>query len=162
MVAGHTRIQGQVGSMGRSGQSVVDVKATLAVSGQKPPSGRRLRGGAGGGHGVRPASAEQQMQISRLMNELSQVQMQVDTLKKATGYFAQGIGVRYAWIEQHRWHQPVSVQCEVPGGSPIGCHPPLRRRARPEQRKRLSNDALLLYMKPIQAVVKSGFGGSGV
>ena len=66
--------------------------------------------------------------------------------------------MRYAWIERHKWHWPVSVQCEVLGVSPSGYHQHFRRRAGPEQRKRLSNDALLVHIRTIHAEVKGEYG----
>jgi transposase InsO family protein len=66
--------------------------------------------------------------------------------------------VKYAWIERHRWHWPVSVQCEVLGVSPSGYHAHWRRRASPEQRKRVSNDALLVHIKAIHVETKGEYG----
>ncbi len=66
--------------------------------------------------------------------------------------------MRYAWIERHKWYWPVSVQCEVLGVSPSGYHQHFRRRASPEQRKRLSNDALLVHIRAIHVEVKGEYG----
>lgn len=66
--------------------------------------------------------------------------------------------MKYAWTERHRWYWPVSVQCEMQGVSPSGYHEHFRRRASPEQRKRLSNDALLVHIKPIHTEVKGEYG----
>jgi len=66
--------------------------------------------------------------------------------------------VKYAWIERHRWTWPVSVQCEVLEVSPSGYHEHFRRRASPERRKRLSNDALLVHIKAIHAEAKGEYG----
>ena len=66
--------------------------------------------------------------------------------------------MKYAWIERHKWSWPVSVQCEVLGVSPSGYHAHWRRRASPQQRKRVSNDALLLHIKAIYAEVKGEYG----
>ncbi len=66
--------------------------------------------------------------------------------------------MKYAWIERHRWCWPVSVQCEVLGVSPSGYHEHFRRRASPERRKRLSNDALLVHIKAIHAETKGEYG----
>jgi transposase InsO family protein len=52
----------------------------------------------------------------------------------------------------------VSVQCEVLGVSPSGYHAHWRRRASPEQRKRVSNDALLVHIKAIHVEVKGEYG----
>ena len=59
----------------------------------------------------------------------------------------------YAWIDRHKRGWPVSVQCAVLGVSPSGYHQHFARRATPEQRKRLSNDALLVHIKAIQSYV---------
>ena len=66
--------------------------------------------------------------------------------------------MKYAWIERHRWTWPVSVQCEVLEVSPSGYHEHFRRRASPERRKRLSNDALLVHIKAIHAEAKGEYG----
>lgn len=66
--------------------------------------------------------------------------------------------MKYAWIERHKGHWPVSVQCEVLGVSPSGYHAHWRRRASPEQRKRVSNDALLVHIKAIHAETKGEYG----
>jgi putative transposase len=66
--------------------------------------------------------------------------------------------VKYAFIECHKTHWPVSLQCEVPGISPSGYHDHFARRATPEQRKRVSNDALLVHIKAIHAQSKGEYG----
>lgn len=66
--------------------------------------------------------------------------------------------MKYAWIERHRWYWPVSVQCEVLGVSPSGYHEHFRRRASPERRKRISNDALLVHIKAIHAEARGEYG----
>ena len=55
--------------------------------------------------------------------------------------------MKYAWIERHKRDWPVSVQCEVLGVSPSGYHQHFSRRASPQARKRVSNDALLVHIK---------------
>ena len=69
--------------------------------------------------------------------------------------------MKYAWIERHKWCWPVSVQCEVLGVSPSGYHEHFRRRASPQRRKRLSNDALLVHIKAIHTEVRGGTAGRG-
>ena len=66
--------------------------------------------------------------------------------------------MKYAWIERHRWQWPVSLQCEVLGVSPSGYHEHFRRRASPQRRGRLSNDALLVHIKAIHIEVKGEYG----
>ena len=41
---------------------------------------------------------------------------------KSDGVLREGAGVKYAWIERHRQHWPVSLACEVLGVSPSGYH----------------------------------------
>jgi len=66
--------------------------------------------------------------------------------------------VKYAWIERHKREWPVSAQCEVLGVSASGYHQHFSRRASSWQRKRLSNDALLVHIKAIHAQVKGEYG----
>ena len=66
--------------------------------------------------------------------------------------------MKYAWIERHKRDWPVSVQCEVLGVSPSGYHQHFSRRASPQARKRVSNDALLVHIKAIHAEVKGEYG----
>ena len=66
--------------------------------------------------------------------------------------------MRYAWIERHKRDWPVSVQCEVLGVSPSGYHQHFRRGASLQQRKRVSNDALLVHIRAIHAEVKGEYG----
>jgi len=66
--------------------------------------------------------------------------------------------VKYAWIERHKRDWAVSAQCEVLEVSASGYHQHFSRRASPQQRKRLSNDALLVHIKAIHAQVKGEYG----
>jgi transposase InsO family protein len=66
--------------------------------------------------------------------------------------------VKYAWIERHKRDWPVSAQCEVLGVSASGYHQHFSRRASPRERKRVSNDALLVHIKAIHAEVKGEYG----
>ena len=66
--------------------------------------------------------------------------------------------MKYAWIERHKWSWPVSVQCEVLGVSPSGYHDHWRRRVRPERRKWMSNDALLVHIRAIHTEVRGEYG----
>ncbi len=66
--------------------------------------------------------------------------------------------MRYAWIERHKYRWPVSVQCEVLGVSPSGYREHFARRASPQQRKRLSNDALLVHIKAIHGEARGEYG----
>jgi putative transposase len=66
--------------------------------------------------------------------------------------------VKYAFIERNKTHWPVSLQCEMLDVSPSGYHEHFRRCATPEQRKRVSNDALLVHIKAIHAESKGEYG----
>jgi putative transposase len=66
--------------------------------------------------------------------------------------------VKYAFIERNKMHWPVSLQCAVLGVSPSGYHEHFKRRATPLQRKRISNDALLVHIKAIHAETKGEYG----
>ena len=52
--------------------------------------------------------------------------------------------MKYAWIERHRKHWPVSLACEVLGVSPSGYHEHKVRSAKP--RRNISDDALLVHI----------------
>ena len=66
--------------------------------------------------------------------------------------------MKYAFIERHKTHCPVSLQCEVLDVSPSGYHEHFGRRATPGQRQRISNDALLVHIKAIHAETKGEYG----
>ena len=66
--------------------------------------------------------------------------------------------MKYAWIDRHKRGWPVSVQCAVLGVSPSGYHQHFARRARPEQRGRMSNDALLVHIKAVHGEVRGEYG----
>ena len=66
--------------------------------------------------------------------------------------------MKYAWIDGHKRGWPVSVQCAVLGVSPSGYHQHFARRATPAQRKRLSNDALLVHIKAVHGETRGEYG----
>jgi putative transposase len=71
--------------------------------------------------------------------------------------------VRYAWIAQHKAHWPITLACEVLGVSPSGYFVHWRRKdtnkpSKPEVRKRISDEALLVHIKAIHAEVKQEYG----
>ena len=66
--------------------------------------------------------------------------------------------MKYAFIKRNKTYWPVSLQCEVLGVSPSGYHDHFARRATPQQRKRISNDALLVHIKAIHAETKGEYG----
>lgn len=66
--------------------------------------------------------------------------------------------MKYAWVERHKRRWPVSVQCAVLDVSPSGYHEHFTRRATPEQRKRPSDDALLVHIKAIHGECKGEYG----
>jgi transposase InsO family protein len=66
--------------------------------------------------------------------------------------------VKYAWIERNKTRWPISLQCETLGVSPSGYHEHFTRRATPERRKRLGNDALLVHIRAIHSESKAEYG----
>jgi transposase InsO family protein len=66
--------------------------------------------------------------------------------------------VKYAFIQRHRRVWPISVQCRVLGVSVSGYHEHFVRRASVEQRRHLSDDALLVHIKAIHAESRGGYG----
>jgi putative transposase len=64
--------------------------------------------------------------------------------------------VKYAWIERHRQHWPVSLACEVLGVSPSGYHDHKVRAAKP--RRNLSDDALLVHIRAVHAESRGEYG----
>ncbi|PXX37181.1 hypothetical protein DFR42_1182 [Undibacterium pigrum] len=51
--------------------------------------------------------------------------------------------MKYAWITRNKSCWPISLQCEILGVSQSGYHEHFARQATPQQRKHVSNDALL-------------------
>lgn len=66
--------------------------------------------------------------------------------------------MKYAFMRRHRCSWPVSVMCEVLGVSPGGYHQHFVRKAQDSERKRLSDDALLVHIKAIHAESKGSYG----
>lgn len=67
--------------------------------------------------------------------------------------------MKYAFIELHRSHWPVSVLCEMLDVSPSGYHQSKQRAANSTpQRNLLSNDAVLANIKAIHAETKGEYG----
>jgi len=66
--------------------------------------------------------------------------------------------VKYAFIQSHRRVWPISVQCRVLEVSVAGYHEHFVRRASGAQRRHLSDDALLVHIKAIQAETHGGYG----
>lgn len=71
--------------------------------------------------------------------------------------------MKYAWIARHRARWPVSLACEVLGVSASGYFEHTRLRAAGEPGKagangRVSDEALLVYIKAIHAEVKGEYG----
>jgi len=64
--------------------------------------------------------------------------------------------VKYAWIERHRKHWPVSLACEVLGVSPSGYHEYKVRSAKP--RRNISDDALLVHIRAVHAEARGEYG----
>lgn len=66
--------------------------------------------------------------------------------------------MKYAWIMRNKSCWPISLQCEILGVSQSGYHEHFARQATPQQRKHLSNDALLVHIKAIHAKTKQEYG----
>ena len=68
--------------------------------------------------------------------------------------------MKYAWIERHRKHWPVSLACEVLGVSPSGYHEHKVRSAKP--RRNVSDDALLVHIRAVHAETSGEYGSPRV
>lgn len=71
--------------------------------------------------------------------------------------------MKYAWIAQHRTQWPVTLASEVLGVSASGYFEHWRRKnadkpSRPEDNRRISNEALLVHIRAIHAEVKQEYG----
>jgi transposase InsO family protein len=64
--------------------------------------------------------------------------------------------VKYAWIERHRNHWPVSLSCEVLGVSASGYHEHKLRSAKP--RRHIGDDALLVHIRAVHAQIRGEHG----
>ena len=65
--------------------------------------------------------------------------------------------MKYAWIERHKHHWPISLQCGVLNVSVSGYCEHQRRKPLPSG-KRLSDDALLVHIKAAHAASKGEYG----
>lgn len=67
--------------------------------------------------------------------------------------------MKYAWIAKHRNQWPVSLACELLGVSASGYFEHQKRRSTPSRvGNRVSNEALLAYIRAIHAEVKGEYG----
>ena len=71
--------------------------------------------------------------------------------------------MKYAWIERHKKHWPVSLAREVLGVSTSGFVEHMRRKgadqpSKPGANMRLSNEALLAHIRAIQVEVQQEYG----
>jgi len=66
--------------------------------------------------------------------------------------------VKYAFIDRHRLVWPIRVQCRVLGVSSTGYHQHRKRRARIQERRHLSDEALLAHIRSIQAETRGAYG----
>jgi putative transposase len=66
--------------------------------------------------------------------------------------------VKYAFIQEHQRVWPISVQCRVLEVSISGYHEHFVRSASGEQRRHLSDDALLVHIKAIYAEMRGAYG----
>ncbi|MBG6073843.1 hypothetical protein IWX87_003625, partial [Polaromonas sp. CG_9.7] len=67
--------------------------------------------------------------------------------------------MKYAFIQQRRHSWPVSVQCRVLQVSAAGYHAHLVRRASGAPRRHLSDEALLVHIKALNAETRAAYGG---
>lgn len=65
--------------------------------------------------------------------------------------------MKYAFIERHRRVWPIAVQCRVLQVSAAGYHEHFVRRASGDQRRHLSDDALLVHIKAIHLESRGGY-----
>ena len=71
--------------------------------------------------------------------------------------------MKYAWIEGHKKHWPVSLACEVLGVSTSGFFENMRRKgaeqpSKPGANKRISSEALLAHIRAIHTEVRQEYG----
>ena len=66
--------------------------------------------------------------------------------------------MKYAFIERHRHSWPVPVQWRVLQVSAAGCHAHLVRRSSDAQRRHLSDEVLLSYIKAVHAETRGAYG----
>ena len=69
--------------------------------------------------------------------------------------------MKYAWIERHKNHWPVTLQCEVLNVSVGGYFARQRRKGSESATtpgKRLSDEALLVHIKAVHAGSKGEYG----
>ena len=52
-------------------------------------------------------------ELSRLRQENAKLKLEKEILKKAAAYFAQGVDVKYAWIEKQRQTYSMTMMCEL-------------------------------------------------
>jgi hypothetical protein len=65
--------------------------------------------------------------------------------------------LKYAFIQRHHSVWPISVQCRVLMVSMAGYHEHFVRLASAARRRHLSDDALLVHIKPIHAEMRGGY-----
>ena len=71
--------------------------------------------------------------------------------------------MKYAWIDRHNKHWPVSLACDVLGVSTSGFFENMRRKgaeqpSKPGANKRISNEALLVHIRAIHTEVRQEYG----
>lgn len=76
---------------------------------------------------------------------------------KGHGVLRESAAVKYAVVQRHRRVWPISVQCRVLRISVTGCHEHVVRKAGGARRRHLSDDALLVHIKPIHAETRGGY-----
>ena len=66
--------------------------------------------------------------------------------------------MKYAFIQRHRRVWPISVQCRVLEVSVAGYHEHFVHRASDAQRRHLSDEALLVYIKALHCETRGAYG----
>ena len=98
------------------------------------------------------------MEISRLRAELACVKTERPSWERRRLTRCKRVDSKYALIEHHRHSWPISVQCRVLRVSAAGYHAHLVRRASDAQRRRLSDEALLVHIKAMHAETRGAYG----
>ena len=66
--------------------------------------------------------------------------------------------MKYAWIERHRLHWPVYVQCRVLGVSASGYRQHVARRKKILTHRHLSETALMVEIRAVYAASRGAYG----
>ncbi len=135
----------------KNGQSARDVARELGISHQSLRNWVKAdEAGTLNVPGTKAATPEQ-MEFSRLRAEDKRLQMELEIGKKSGGVVREGPPVKYARIDSHRRHYPLSALC----GS---CRYRTWMRGGTPGRERLTEAQLLALIQSIHAAVKNAYG----